>query len=53
MRSLKELLDHKSLKLNLYYKINHGIYSLLQKMTDPENPICLHKKYLKVIVFSD
>ena len=31
MRSLKALLDHKSPKLNPYYKINHGLYSLLQK----------------------
>ena len=43
MRSLKALLAHKSMKLNLYYKIDHGIYSLLQKVTDLETSICFTK----------
>ena len=51
MRRLKALLAHKSPKLNPYYKINHGLYSLLQKMTDLETSICFHKKYSEVIVF--
>ena len=45
--------DYKSLRTNHYYKINHGLYSLLQKMTDLETSICFHKKNSEVIVFSD
>ena len=53
MRSLKALLAHKSLNLNPYYKINHGLYSLPQKMTDLETSIHFHEKYSEVIVFSN
>ena len=50
MRSLKALLAHKSLKLNPYYKINHGLYNT--KMIDLKTSIYFHKKYSEVIVFS-
>ena len=51
MRCLTIESAYKSLKSNPYYKINHGLYSLLQKMIDLETSICFHKKYSELIVF--
>ena len=51
MRRLTIEYAYKSLKSNLYYKINHGLYSVLQKMTDLETLIYFLKRYSEVIVF--